>query len=78
MMFHWILLCDITDLLMNMQILSLAYTNKYKGQKSLWFLVSARIASDPYVGIFSFLFLLQNDVQLQPKLLDRFQMTFFT
>ena len=34
-------------------------------------MVSARVASDPYMGIFNFLFFgLWNDVQLQPKLLD--------
>ena len=45
-----------------------------KAKKGVRFLVSARAASDPLVGIFLiFFFLLGNDVQLQPTLLDRLE-----
>ena len=45
-----------------------------KTNKSLRFLVTVCVASDPRAGIFNFLFfVLLNDVQLQPKLLDRLE-----
>ena len=40
-------------------------------EKSIRFLVSMCVATDPRISIFSFLSFCYNDVQLQPKLLDR-------
>ena len=55
------------------QISLLEHTIVVFKDKSLRFLVSVRVASDHLrIGIFYFL-LLRNDVQLQPKLLDRLE-----
>ena len=47
-----------------------AQTASLKTPKSLRFLVSARVTSDPRGNINLLFFPLWNDVQLQPKLLD--------
>ena len=54
---------------------------KRKGpQKRLRFLVSTRVASDPPISFFSFLFffLLWNNDELQPQLLDRLDAVFLS